>query len=53
MKFYKAIVTEKTAPTFGQCFANTKSGQYRNYSYADFLEAIKFAQVHSFEIIEF
>lgn len=52
-KYYKAIITEKTAPTFGKCFANTKNGQYKNLSYADFMEAIKFSQAFSFEIIEF
>lgn len=52
-KNYKAIVTEKTAPTFGQIFATTKNGQYKNLSYADFLQAVKNVQVFTFEIVEF
>lgn len=52
-RYYKAIVTEKTAPTFGQIFATTKNGQYKNLSYADFLQAVKNVQVFTFEIVEF
>lgn len=51
-KYYKAIVTEKTAPTFGQIFATTKNGQYKDLSYTDFLQAIKNVQVFTFEIVE-
>ena len=52
MKYFKAIITEKTAPLFGQSFANTKNGKYKEMSLEQFAAAIKYVQAFTFEIVE-
>jgi hypothetical protein len=52
MKTYIAIVTEKTSPTFGQIFANTKNGQYKGMSKEEFYNAVRYNQCFTFEIKE-
>lgn len=42
MKYYKAVVTEKTSKEFGKSFANTKCGDYKGMSIIDFHFAIKY-----------
>ena len=52
MTTYKAIVTEKNSPCFGQIFANTKIGQYKGMSKEEFYTAIVNTIVWNFEIVE-
>lgn len=50
---FKAIVIEKTSPTFGKVFATTKSNSYKGMNKEEFYEAVKYNQCFTFEIIEF
>lgn len=50
--FYKAVVTEPTAPDFGQQFAQTKFGKYKGMSKEDFIDSIQYIQCHRFEVYE-
>lgn len=45
-----AVVTEKTAPTFGQAFATTKTGTYKGMNEEQFRAAVKCVQVFNYEI---
>ena len=54
MTHYKAIVTEKTAPNFGQIIANTKSSlKYKGMSKKQFTEATKHISCFTISIVEF
>jgi len=52
MKNYKAVITEKTSPMYGQTFATTKIGQYKGMSLSDFNKAVKFLTCFTYEIKE-
>lgn len=53
MKFYKAVITEETAPNRGQVVANTKSSrQYKRMTKEQFTEATKYISAHTISIIE-
>lgn len=53
MTTYKAVVTEQTAPNFGQIVANTKSpGQYKGMTKAQFEAATKNITCYTITIVE-
>ena len=53
MKFYKAVVTEETAPNRGQIIANTKSSRkYKGMTKEQFTEATRYISAHSISIFE-
>lgn len=53
MKNFKAVVTEKTSPTFGKVFATTKSDTYKGMNKEEFYETVKDNQCFTFEVVEF
>ena len=53
MTHYKAIVTERTSPNFGQIIANTKSSlKYKGMNKEQFTEATKHISCFTISIIE-
>jgi hypothetical protein len=52
---YKAIVTERTSPSFGQMVANTKTpnSKYKGMTKEQFTEATKYISCFTISIIEF
>lgn len=54
MAHFKAVITEKTASSFGESFANTKipHSKYKGMSRNEFYEAVKYQTCYSFEIVE-
>jgi hypothetical protein len=55
MTNYKAIVTERTSPYFGQMVANTKTpfSKYKGMTKEQFTEATKCVSCFTFTIVEF
>lgn len=53
MKFYKAVITEETAPNKGQVIANTfSSRRYKGMTKEEFTEATKYISAFTISIIE-
>lgn len=53
-KHFKAVVTEKTSPLFGEIFASTKGSlKYSGMSKEEFRLAVEDNQCYEFEIVEF
>jgi hypothetical protein len=52
--YYKRVITEKTAPNFGQVIANTKSpGKYKGMMKKDFERITRYNSCFTSEVVEF
>jgi len=51
-QYYIAVITEKTSPLYNKVIANTKNGQYKNYSKSEFSEKVKASTCWAVEVKE-